>query len=295
MAAEWVGGVLLIDELDATLHPAAQIALMKVLSQEARKTGIQIMFTTHSLTLLESVCSKTIHNCNDEDCTNGIELYYLTNANRKLKIKRNISYIEIENDLKLTAMLKDKRKIKLYSEDDEARWFIKHILGDMADEFDFVEASIGCNELMRLYKSDIEYFRNALIIFDGDVKEEQLNDKIGKSLREAFGNIISLMGEKRPEEVIYDYIMNLDSDHEFWVAGDGFGLSWDYFKTRGPDSYEKVKPREKYKIWFKDNLPLFEVTKLMDFWIRDNESVVEEFKRNISKIRDSLKRRMLVS
>ena len=41
----------LIDELDATMHPAAQIRLLNVLYEEAKLLNLQIVFTTHSLSL----------------------------------------------------------------------------------------------------------------------------------------------------------------------------------------------------------------------------------------------------
>lgn len=45
---QWHGGMLLIDEIDATLHPAAQSKLITLFLQEARDNGFQIVVTTHS-------------------------------------------------------------------------------------------------------------------------------------------------------------------------------------------------------------------------------------------------------
>lgn len=59
------GGILAIDELDATMYPASQIKLLKILRKEASNLDLQIMFTTHSLSLLEGFqslideCKKT--------------------------------------------------------------------------------------------------------------------------------------------------------------------------------------------------------------------------------------------
>jgi predicted ATP-dependent endonuclease of OLD family len=49
----WKGGLFLIDELDAALHPAAQENLFKYLYQAAETLEIQIAFTTHSLRICE--------------------------------------------------------------------------------------------------------------------------------------------------------------------------------------------------------------------------------------------------
>lgn len=47
----WDGGILLIDEIDATLHPSAKEKLIKLLYSEAKELEIQVVFTTHSLTI----------------------------------------------------------------------------------------------------------------------------------------------------------------------------------------------------------------------------------------------------
>lgn len=50
-----IESVLLIDELDATLHPDYQIRLLKLMRDYALKYKIQIVFTTHSITALEDL------------------------------------------------------------------------------------------------------------------------------------------------------------------------------------------------------------------------------------------------
>ena len=289
----WNGGVLLIDEIDATLHPAAQRDLLKLLIKEARSTGIQIIFTTHSLSLLGDVCSRIIHNKNDDNYNNDIELYYLTCANRSLKVKRSLSFSEIENDLTLTAVGRKFRRIKLYSEDEEARWFIRQILGDLAYAFDFVDINIGCNELIRLCRVDSQYFGNVLIVLDGDVKEEQLKC-IPNDIRNSLGNIVLLVGGKRPEEVIYDYIINLDENHDFWKDGEKLGLTYDYFKNRGPNYEVANTEREKYKIWFNNHKDYFEQLKLIEYWKIDNKELANGFIVEIEVARRKLESRMMI-
>ena len=43
---EWTGGLILIDEIDATLHPAAQKRLIDLLVKEAKTNDIQVVVTT---------------------------------------------------------------------------------------------------------------------------------------------------------------------------------------------------------------------------------------------------------
>ena len=113
----WSGGLLLIDEVDATLHPAAQKRLADLLIKEAKINNIQVVVTTHSSDLLKHICKKTAHNNINKN--SDIELYYFTNANRYLEMKRNPDYSTIENDLLVESMLQNSNKVKIYSEDEE--------------------------------------------------------------------------------------------------------------------------------------------------------------------------------
>lgn len=47
------GGLLFIDELDATMYPGSQRKLLQVLREYSTRYNIQVVFTTHSLTLLK--------------------------------------------------------------------------------------------------------------------------------------------------------------------------------------------------------------------------------------------------
>lgn len=121
MGGSWKGGLLLIDEVDATLHPIAQNRLMKFLYSSAKSLGIQVVCTTHSLSLLEYVCEKTAHNKIEE--MNNYELVYLTTRNKYLEVIDQPDYDAIRNDmLVMSNYLPSSRKITVYLEDDEARW-----------------------------------------------------------------------------------------------------------------------------------------------------------------------------
>lgn len=202
LGSSWKGGLLLIDEVDATLHPAAQNRLFQLLIKESRGIGLQVVLTTHSLSLLQEVTRKTEHNNFEDDISNNIELYYFTNANRQLQIKRNSPYTEIKNDLSVESIVQSANKIKLYSEDEEARWFIRNLLPEYLMYIDLLNVTIGCQQLMSLYAADLNYFGNVLIVFDGDVEDGNLN-KVSEKIRKNLGNVLRLPGNVRPEQVIY--------------------------------------------------------------------------------------------
>ncbi|MBS7298587.1 MAG: ATP-binding protein, partial [Eubacteriales bacterium] len=275
---DWTGGLLLIDEIDATLHPAAQKRLVDLLIREAKKLNIQVVVTTHSSDLLRHICTKTTYNRDDRN--NEVELFYFTNANRRLDIMRNPDYSTIENDLLVESMLQNPNKVKIYSEDEENRWFLRKLIPEYLAYVDVLDVKIGCDQLISLYAGDVSYFGNVLIVFDGDVKEKDF-DTIPVLLRNRLNNMIKLPGIVRPEQVIYDYILSLDSEHLYWENASKVGMNWTYFKENGPDSerYSQEKERERYKKWFVEHQGIFDSTKLFDFWAEDNKELVEEFKK----------------
>lgn len=50
---EYFGGLLLIDEIDASLHPAAQLKLLDYLYNQSQELSLQIIFTSHSINVIE--------------------------------------------------------------------------------------------------------------------------------------------------------------------------------------------------------------------------------------------------
>ncbi len=204
--------------------------------------------------------------------------YSLTNANRKLEVRRNPDYSTIENDLLVQSMLQNSNRVKVYSEDAENRWFIQNLLPDYLPFLEILDVKLGCDQLLSLYNGDISYFGNVLIVLDGDVKDKNL-EVIPERLRTRLNNIIKLPGSVRPEEVIYQYILSLDSEHPYWENARKLNMNWTYFRENGPDSsiYNQEKDREKYKKWFTDHRLAFDKTKLFEFWANDHKDLVKIF------------------
>lgn len=171
---------------------------------------------------------------------------------------------------------------------------LKHLVANYLPFLDVLEANVGCAELMSLYNADTSYFGNSLIVLDGDVQDKTIQT-VPETIRNHFSNIVKLPGNVRPEEVIYKYLISLQEDHDFWTVSGG-GLTWTYFNENGPLSseYEQDKERDKYKEWFKKHRELFDVYHLMDYWIRDNSELVQEFLIAFRKAYNAVARRMLV-
>lgn len=298
LGPDWKGGLLLIDEIDATLHPVAQNRLFDLLTREAKACKFQVVFTTHSLSLLGYIAEKTEHNGDDHN--QNIELYYFTTANKSLDIRRNPSFHSMENDLMIQSIINNSHKVKIYSEDAETRWFLKNLIGNYISYVDLLDVKAGCQSLMTMYKSDAEYFTRTLIVLDGDVDEKTL-DTVPKPIRDKFRNILLLPGKERPEQVIYEYILGLESDHEFWKRAGEYDMTWQYFKENGPDSIkyrrekENDKERDRYKAWFSDHEQFFDLSNLGEYWIRDHKVDAEIFLENFKLAYNAVAKRTLAT
>ena len=59
------GGILLLDEIDAGFHPRIQVKLIELLKSESRRLNLQIIFTTHSLTIIKEIFNRKNNATND--------------------------------------------------------------------------------------------------------------------------------------------------------------------------------------------------------------------------------------
>lgn len=274
----YTGGLLLIDELDATLHPLAQNLLVDLLYKESKANNIQTVFTTHSMSLLEYITNKTYCNTRIEDVNNNIEIAYLTNDNYVLEIDRNPTFNYIKNELLLESAVHQKNKVKIYVEDDEAKWLLENLLNDYKSNIDIKSTKLGSDELLKLNKIDAEYFSTIIIALDGDVTQNDiLSSSSGSNTTK---NVLLLPGAKRPESIFYDYLISLNPEHEFLVETRHLNYSLRYFRDKGPDSYPGDQAeRERYKNWFNGHLEHFKAFQLYDHWEIDNQDIVDQFIR----------------
>lgn len=275
MGEEWNGGLLLIDELDATLHPVAQNRLMDYLYKSAKKLQIQIAFTTHSLSLLDYVCEKTENNKANK--ANNYQLVYLTTRNEYLEVLENPTYQEVKNDmLVMTSYLPlSARKMTVYLEDDEARWLFSNICRDFLDRLYLPQVSLGWQDYISLISQDYLHFRDSIFVLDGDVDEESINKKLGGVDAR---NILRLPGNNSPEQAIFEFLEQLDGQSEFFSeqAATG-GITKRVLEERGPATYTQYsKPREQYKQWFKEHR--IAIDRAYSFWEISNTELIESFR-----------------
>lgn len=273
---DYNGGVLLIDELDATLHPFAQKKLFDFLYKQSKNLDLQIIFTTHSESLLNYTCSKT--RGNDNNRLNHIELIYISREDNKNFIRRNPQYSGIESDLNIYPPGKTVRKVKVYLEDKEALWMAKKLLNEYLDCVELISINLGCTQMISLFESDPITFTNTIFIFDGDVEDSEINRL--KSLSHINYLFLPTKG-KRPESVIYDYLASIEAVHSIYDNGFTCGFAKSSIIQNGPKSKKySGDERVKYKRWFNENLFYFDKYDVLDFWKKDNKEVYEKFINN---------------
>ncbi len=295
MDGKWDGGLLLIDEVDATLHPAAQRRLIDLLLKAAGEYDFQIAFTTHSTVVLEYLVDKVGRTTDDE--LNDIEIAYLTDANRKLEVKRNPSWHVMTNDLFVRGPGGSAPKVGVFSEDDEARWLIQEIIEILCPilmpHVDFIKASFGCDTLIQLYGHDYPYMKDRIIIFDGDVKKSQI-ERIPKHYRDKGGNILKLPGIERPEKLIWDFLSNADESDPVWESLGRYGYTYRSITENGPltSAYAKYSPeRNKYKAWLKACKDDFKRAGVVKCWAAANLDIAWSFVEQFAEAYNRVARR----
>ena len=298
MGDTWDGGLLLIDEIDATLHPAAQRRLVDLLLKEAGECCFQVVFTTHSTVVLEYLVDKTKPNVVDKP--NDIEIAYLTDASRRLEIKRNPAWHTITSDLFIKGAGGPTAKVGIFSEDDEARWLMKEIIGaldpKLLSHVEFIDASFGCKTLTQLYRHDYLYIKDRIVVLDGDVTEGQLSEI--QSLRTKWKNMLKLPGSDRPEKIIWDFLKNAKVDNPVWKAMSPFDLNYRSITDNGPmsDVYSQHgTERNKYKAWLKDYETIFKQASVVKYWADDNLDEAWDFIEEFTKAYNQVAQRTSAS
>jgi hypothetical protein len=305
---EYKGGILLIDELDATLYGYSQKKFIHFLNEKSKEYKIQIFFTTHSPIILKEVSNLQrnelrknkiqLDNINTYCFEN--EIIYLSpqyndnsvrciegeNIHTAVKLKTSL------NDINLSAT-KISQNINLYLEDQIATNFLKSIFDSkkiqIKNYINFIDVNLGWTNYLSLHQKKIPEFCNSLIVFDNDVKDlltlEQ-EDYINKNAC----NIVFM-----PEDVekgLFAFLKNhcIYNEFEKEIKQSGLNLSYDVCFRDWPENEYETK---EYKAWFSyisKELDISDV--LYVFWIKKNKSKVNDFINKFITAYNSLAERL---
>lgn len=290
-----IESVLLIDELDATLHPDYQVRLLKLMRDYARRYKIQIIFTTHSITTIEDVLSNHdnfIYLVDNYDHVTPIE------SPTVFQIKAHLSNLTTDD------IYRDKC-IPIFTEDDEARFLIKLLFDFFENQestkefcrvrrfFSIPKINLGADQLNSLFSDEklIKSYVGAFCILDGDHNVSISNCIITLPRKNGFRPSQGLS----PEELLLQYSKHLfETNDSFWdsqaVIQKGFSKS--YYRRSILSIVEQYdadvayndtlqKRRDFNKDLFNDHLLFFEY--VFKRWLHDenNAELIQEFYNNL--------------
>ena len=266
---EEVASILLVDEFDATLHPSLQYELLDLAEEFSAKYHIQVIFTTHSLVLIERMFKKKMN-----------VIYLMNNGDVAVAMPD-------PDPLKIEMYLKDKtredllsdRIIPVFSEDEEARLFFNLLMGRLCEmsggfsradrRLHLIDANFGSDELRKLFKDPVvrQSTMSSICLLDGDQNPDAKN------------HIMVLPGKLSPEWVAFNHARALASDgmNAFWrnqtVLDEG--ISYHHFvryvqpKINSMDADPKSH-REDAKKLFRHNRRFFEL--VLKDWILNHSN-----------------------
>ena len=294
---DYQGGLLLIDELDAALHPSAQIKLFKYLYDISKKLSLQIVFTTHSISLLEHAIKKRDDTSHPNTPEPPILVHYFSRANQELSPRHYDSPTihKIRDLLTESISIISKPKVKIISEDAEARWLIKHLIPDeYLSKIELLDTTVGSNEIISLAKCDRSFFNNRVIVIDGDIRNESSKVNEINSLNAQKSHILILPTSTSIEKSLLDFLlgdsMNIANYYED-EAADRFNITRSAMINKNENLRAECanRPaREVYKEWFNEFLIVFNETHLLEYWKKEHENEVKEFIESFTATVDEL-------
>jgi len=213
---KYKGGLLLIDEADAGLFPAAQSTLIEMLDRECKNLKLQVILTSHSVTLIEKVMEESAKDYN----RTRFKTVYLTDARGPIEVKHDWNWSRIYSDINSkTSGVKGMSFpcVNVYFEDNEglglfnalmSRHPVKRLL------MIYSGVSLGCSNYIQLVKSAKipEFKERSVICLDADAMDKA----------RGLDSIVILPGDLPPDQLIFEFLYNLPADDSLWQNDIGF-------------------------------------------------------------------------
>lgn len=221
--ADYHGGLLIIDELDAGLFPYAQNKMIDILTHFSQKYDIQIILSTHSPIIIENIFDRSL--TNRENFRN----IFLTAVYGKLEVREDYGWGEIYNDLMIQTNEVSEGlnlpSVNIYFEDSEAVALfsrlitsskVKKIINLLKD------VSMGCGNYTKLINLNVPEFKSkSIIVLDADVSVNE----------DDYPNLILLPSSQPPDRLLFKFLYLLEADDIFWKNDKQFTKSVFYTCT----------------------------------------------------------------
>lgn len=277
------GGILAIDELDSSLYPASQMKLFTELRHYAAKYKIQIIFTTHSLSLLEEACRQYQESQTHNNSKGQVQVLYLEKQNERIILTNVKNYQTIKNRLNVSMDRELPKRLTIYTEDEEGQAFVKNLVPyKWRSRFVFESCSLGCDNYIELIRKRITPFLlpQSCIILDGDAAEKV--KRLSWSRIGSPKSVICLPGAQSPERELAEFLFNkVRDDNPFWRS-----LNNDYSRQVCFKDYtiEEIRvDRNKAKAWFKSQTDIWGriSNKAIALWSREHNDEIVAFQNEL--------------
>lgn len=262
------GGIILIDEIDASLYAGSQIKLVDKLFRYAENLDLQIIFTTHSLEIIGHLENKT----GDDTIINHLVL-----RDNLVNNVINPTYDYIANKIKNQIQKADQIiKKSFICEDIIAQHWINNLLNgtDLKKMIKVEKGPFPDGTIVSMAQTKHSLFKDVGFILDGDVKKKFAKKK--KPAKTAF-----LPEENRPETVMYQFLKCLSDNDSFWNDNANFTKQTCFGDYQGNN-------KGIHKRWFEDarNKEFFGNTysKVFTRWKKDNKDKVLAFQNDLRSI-----------
>ncbi|ELJ8716568.1 AAA family ATPase [Vibrio cholerae] len=275
------GGILAIDEIDATLYPGSQVKLLEALQTFCKDYNIQVVATTHSLQLLEKADKLK------KSRSRLFNTVYLKKQNNKILIQDNLDFERVVHNLNVSLgqTAKPEPKLPIYTEDKECIHFTKAILGRAYKNLDFQEITLGCSNYIQLASKKVPCFNfpNSIVVLDGDTRPTLT----GKRLK----NFVCLPGQSSPERMLATFLHSIPDDDPFWTI-----KSPDYSKQYCFMDFsleDILDDRSKAKLWYNRQLDTGNwgrgAAALYNVFLETISNDVEAFKEEFKNVYEQIK------
>lgn len=268
LKSDYKGGILLIDEIDASLYAGSQIKLIDKLYRNAINLNLQIIFTTHSLEIIEHLNGKL---------GSETKINHLIIRDGLVNNVINPTYDYIANKIKNQIQKSHEIITKNFiCEDKVAQYWVNNLLNrtDIKKMIKVESGPFADGTIVSMSQSKHSLFKDVGFILDGDVKKKFKNKR--KPLKTVF-----LPEKNRPETVMYEFLKNLSDKDNFWDDNANFTKQTCFAAYLGDN-------KSTHKRWFEDanNKKFFGNTysKLFNRWKKDNLNAVIEFQNELRKI-----------
>ena len=294
---QYKGGILLIDELDATLYGYSQKKLVDFLYKISQKFNIQIIFTTHSPMVLQEVNNlqrKEIRKMQEKGIDVStisynyeseiiyLESYYVGEVgdNKRMvkgrNIRKSLDLKEITDDINMQPSIV-RQSVNIYLEDERAKQFLLYLLSqhlkyNYENYFNIVDVNLGFTNYLHLHRKKVPEFLNSLIVLDHDVYRKASTTQLDY-VANSTGNIMFLPEDV--EEGMFKLLKDPIRYKEFENTISDVRMPYEIcFKDWTESEYES----NEYKHWF----AYMEETlggddKMYAFWLSNNETSARNF------------------